>query len=476
MKKKTKREPCIHRPHTLQCREIINDIIDGRCDLYIRIEDDIEALSSQRPSEDTPVPTYIHFSVLTDKCIEYDSFFFSAFQDMDGSSHTNRILSCSYRPYFISFVVDAEKVDPAILQHLSSDWHSCRCVLSKSTPAESDHILIGMLVTSASPVSIIQGFKLEFTNKSLPSHLLDTINRPYNPALLPLCRHVNQVLQDAWDSDTLQSVDIYNVGKGNADYIRGSKRRILYDIGYDHLLRYPSRHIDQERFPRAVTAIRHLKPHCVILSHWDLDHIIGCAYAPQRIFAVKWIAPTLDAGKVNAIRLARYLNLFHNLCLVDRTQPNKLIAQAHSGSTSVSLWLGQGNDHRKITKPNCEGLVLEINDHHTNRNFLFSGDVPYVCMPYGLFNRKTYHFLHVPHHCSSMTLSPLARCANNMGTLAVITSYNVNDRRCINHDQLLRQKYDSVLYVTDPIPNPPTTPATTLGIRFKRPFLRADYR
>ena len=42
---------------------------------------------------------------------------------------------------------------------------------------------------------------------------------------------VENILNDAWVSDFPYKIDIYNVGHGNADYIRGSKHRILYDIG-----------------------------------------------------------------------------------------------------------------------------------------------------------------------------------------------------------------------------------------------------
>ena len=78
-------------------------------------------------------------------------------------------------------------------------------------------------------------------------------------------------------SRLLNTIDIYNVEHGNVDYILSTHKRILYDIGYNYGC-YPSYNPHESRFWRAIFAIYHLKPSYVILSHRDLDQVIGFVY------------------------------------------------------------------------------------------------------------------------------------------------------------------------------------------------------
>ena len=67
-----------------------------------------------------------------------------------------------------------------------------------------------------------------------------------------------------------------------------------------------------------------IQPSLVIISHWDMDHFIGCVYASDDVFKVKWIATTLPEAtakdfSINAFRLATFLKATHKLMLVDKT-------------------------------------------------------------------------------------------------------------------------------------------------------------
>lgn len=142
---------------------------------------------------------------------------------------------------------------------------------------------------------------LVFTDSTLSSSILDTINRTYAPSLF-VCTDscdIETILNNAWANNFPNIIDIYNVGHGNADYIKGKEKRILYDIGCNYRTT-PT--CCSPEFPRAAQALRQVKPCCVILSHWDLDHIIGCAYAEPEVFRVPWIAPFVALTKSKATK------------------------------------------------------------------------------------------------------------------------------------------------------------------------------
>ena len=228
---------------------------------------------------------------------------------------------------------------------------------------------------------------------------------------------------------------------------------------------------------RAVNAFRHLQPSCVVLSHWDMDHIIGCAYASQDIFNVKWIAPYLVSSKdkkasINSIRLAHYLNALGNLCLVDREQTNKLIAKIScANDIEIKVWLGSGTSN-KITPRNREGLTLEILDKKRRYlHVLLAGDVPYKCMNNLLTD--PIDIMHVPHHCSSMELDKLKNLPS-VGKYAIISTNRkkTGTLNCdSNHHDKLRKKFKEVLHTID---NPSGDDEANLSIQID--YKKRTYR
>lgn len=433
--------------HEKKCREMFNNI-ENEMVLYISVdrklsenefgEKQVEKLSLENNQ-------YVHVSILTDEIIEYDF-------EMLRSDNLNKF-SNGYRPYFVSFVVELEEDNIKQIEALGSDWCTGRYVKDRKHVEANELLLNGVLELSASPVNYLDGNLLVFTDKRLKQPELDKINSLYNPSRFRCTSspEIEKILNDAWLKDVPQTIDIYNVGHGNADYIRGDKHRILYDIGYNYRT-FPSR--SNTRFLRAANALRYMKPSCVILSHWDLDHIIGCAYAQRDVFDVKWIAPNLVTSadchaSINSIRLAHYLYVLGNLRLVDREQKNKLIATIVGGKgISFKLWLGSGTS--VLTVKNREGLLLEIED--TNNVFphiLLAGDVPYKCMP-RILNKKI-DFMHVPHHCSKMELDEFKKLPAD-GICAVISTNRKKDMS-LNYDnahhQELEKKFTNVVNTID---------------------------
>lgn len=438
---------CIPRTskHEIKCKHIFEEIKNG-AGLYVSVEGNVSESSGLHKNEMIfDDMRHVRISVLTDEIIEYDFEMFSAGDNIVGSR--------DYRPFFASFVVDMEKVKLEQVQRLGDGWHCARIVQSENEVEEGELVLKGILEISASPVNYLDDKVLVFTNRAMEQSVLDKINSTYDTSCFKCtdAADIEKILEGAWLNDCPKTIDIYNVGHGNADYIRGFHNRILYDIGYNYRS-FPKR--SKSNYLRAVNALRAIKPSCVILSHWDLDHIIGCAYAEQDVFSVKWIAPHLvsssdNRATVNSIRLAHYLHALGNLCLVDRDQPNKLIATISGvNDIVIKLWLGSGNSN--LTCKNNEGLILEIDDSKkVYPHILLAGDVPYKCMP-DILN-ESYDFMHVPHHCSNMEIDRL-KSIPGVGKCAVISTNRKKDGT-LNHGSThykeLKNKFLSVINTID---------------------------
>ena len=263
-------------------------------------------------------------------------------------------------------------------------------------------------------------------------------------------KKIKSILFDIWGKERIKTIDCYNVGKGNADYIRGCKNRMLYDIGYS-FKKFPKKK-GRYNYYRACDAIRKIQPSCVVLSHWDTDHILGCVYAEQRIFDIPWIAPSLEnKGKtkysINAYRLARYLDTLNNLYLVDCLRGPLKIANIKTKDGAIGLYLGGGKDSY-ITDANKQGVYIEI--YSRNIHILLSGDVPYACMMQQV-RQCNIDYLHVPHHCSKMKYNNLINC-KRYGKVAIIST-DRRDNDSINcddgHKKYLEKKFKEVVCTID---------------------------
>lgn len=435
------------KSHKDKCKSFFNEIENG-APLYINVERVVsEDEFGNRYIEELSLNDiqYVRVSLLTDNIMNYDLEMFSR---EDRTELLNK-----YRPYFTSFIVPLEDNSIRDIELLGADWYEGRFLQKENTDSEEGILIRGILENSASPVNHLEGRLLVFTNKEMKQSVLDQINSMYDPRKFGYTSSsdIEDILNAAWVGDFPYSIDIYNVGHGNADYIRGSNHRILYDIGYNYRS-FPS--YRKSKYLRAANALRHLQPSCVILSHWDMDHIIGCAYASQDIFSVKWVAPYLvssrDASATpNSIRLAHYLKVLGNLCLVDREQTNKLIATIScANDIEIKVWLGSGTS--MITPKNREGLTLEIVDKNkVGLHVLLAGDVPYKCMNNSLAD--PIDFIHVPHHCSRMELDKL-KSLPGVGQCAIIST-NRKKAGALNfdtghHDELMK-KFKNIINTID---------------------------
>lgn len=438
--------------HQIKCYDMYGNILKG-AELYLRFDDDFSE-TEIRENLYKNNTRYIRLSVLTKEMLDYDTEMFNI-QDKE-------VLLKHYRPYFCSFIVPFEYNNVDIIISMRNEWCIGKFIDKNVLDDKNAFVLNGSLEIGASPVNYIDGNLLVFKNKAIKQTDIETIkninriNKMYSIKKF-VCTSdadVEKVLNEAWDKNRLRTIDIYNVGHGNCDYIRGIKKRILYDVGYNYRC-FPT--FKPKRFMKATNAIRKMKPSCVIISHWDMDHFIGCAYAEQSLFCVKWVAPYLTSKKdtdvnVNAIRLAYYLKIIGNLCLVkrDRLKP-KLIATINcKNDLEMKVWMGSGKSH--ITYRNKEGLFIEVVEKNMNMpHVLLSGDVPYNCIPDDVIKGKM-DFMHVPHHCSKMELDKLKRLLVE-GKYAVISTNRRKKSKKMNyckcHHSLLEDKFDNVIHTID---------------------------
>lgn len=343
-----------------------------------------------------------------------------------------------YRPYFFEFTVDLNKLKSEEKKILTDDdvvgkWIEASFVPMNHTIKENMHAFPGTVLSSASPIKtdrrtlIIQDKNI----KQIPADINRCIRVQYDTSkAIKTIDEIKIVLdrQFANPEPSDYKVRIYNVGDGNYIYIHSDNgRRVLFDIGhncnpYSYDWRDPI-------IRRSKDAIKKMKPHITIISHWDLDHIIGVVFAKQWIFRHPWIAPNLNVlpeGQVSigALRVAKYLELYNQLFLVDNKDRNKLIYS----TSNFKVWCGKGKVKGKsLTETNNAGLIIEIKNKDVLT--LLTGDCEYLALADGLnFSKKRYNHLVIPHHCSKMNTSPL-NCTPSSGDFAIISVSKSNKKR-----------------------------------------------
>lgn len=433
------------KEHSKQCEKMYEDIIKGD-GFYFRLVNKYVDGNEYR----------LEFSILSDDMLNYDRKMLNEIDKIDKID-----LCFAYRPYFCEFISDYYGKDQLSgmldKKKLLDHWYK-GCFQTSGNSSPNDIGLDGILVFSASP--------LVYSKRSL--HISDEVDEQtakeiescYALNNIPVADNedVQCIIDDCWQEDRINKINIYNVGHGNCDYIVGRFHRILYDIGMHYRVRRGVSGVVKE-YPRASLAIRNIVPDVVILSHWDMDHVLGCVYAKQSLFEKVWIAPdTIRINKqIGAKRLAKYLYRLGNLRLVSSNvdEPTRIacVNICKAQNTHLTLWMGHGSDS-KITDSNRRGLFLEIDMLEGESIAVLAGDVPYNCMPNSILT-KDIKFLHVPHHGSDMAISNLKRINKQGKGICAIISEDEDARGCIRcdnkHKKILEEKFDAVIGVTENI-------------------------
>lgn len=196
-----------------------------------------------------------------------------------------------------------------------------------------------------------------------------------------------------------RSVDIYNVGQANCCYCDLDSVKLFFDIGV-------TRSAKDRELPlvnNAISEIATLDVDAVVLSHWDLDHILGVCYNKKCLKKKIWIAPDFEklysVPRISIKRLCNYLlkNGKSKLMLVDTTEITKRLYQ--SSNKAISIYMGEPKAAYGINKMNNGGLILKLQN---SKNILLPGDCENSIIPFEAVHTE-YDNVLISHHGSVMS-------------------------------------------------------------------------
>lgn len=358
----------------------------------------------------------LHISLINYQMIIYDLQYF----DVEALNNEG----IYYRPYFYEFFISIKEIKYSeyVLNHLDT-WLVGSLSYSENVKS-SENIFVGEVFFSASPFSF-RNIKLVILDKSAPTEVIGQIKKIYE---LKNANKVNQgnktcllkpIVKSIVDGANATTIKVYNVGQAACNYIYlDNNKRIMFDIGYSYRKKdYTDIYIHKNKF-----VFENCKPYLIILSHWDLDHILGVAYSKDVIFEVPWIAPSMEnlqngQYSVSAARLAKYLSWKNKLYLIEEDLNGENVFD----SDSFQIWKGKGKDNAKrlkkngkivtvngieisgLNKANNIGLIIRLKTN--NNTMLLPGDCEYEMMPKKVYNHSIrYENMIIPHHGSRMAL------------------------------------------------------------------------
>ena len=281
-------------------------------------------------------------------------------------------------------------------------------------------------------VIVIEGIA---DNKELKK-LYDTYNDEIKKNSIIANNEIVDKLNEIFDERINEAkIDIYNVAQANfINCILNNKKNVLFDVGVTRS--------KSDRESKAVQAslneISKILINGIILSHWDLDHILGIAYAHNSAKDCTWIAPDFrklyDANKypLSVLRLCNFLirNRKGCLCLVDTSQNKKKFYV--SKDDKISIWLGEPKSSNGINRANNGGLLLKIENR---KSILLTGDCENNIHHINSYS-SGLDYIVIPHHGSKMSF-PKAR--GKKDAIAYV-SYGEKRGHC-NLDNNLFKKY-----------------------------------
>ncbi len=158
-------------------------------------------------------------------------------------------------------------------------------------------------------------------------------------------------------------VNVYNVGQGNCNaLVDSSNLPLLYfDVG-------GGSGANKSTYPANFKLCHSNNPQ-VILSHWDLDHIVMAVSDPM-LLRTKWLVPVQSSLSNTAIQIARALQRNNNLIC---------------WNSSLGSLLQFGNHYiakcyARINNKNSSGLCLYVN-YKMKDYVLLSGDATFRYVP-----------------------------------------------------------------------------------------------
>lgn len=266
----------------------------------------------------------------------------------------------------------------------------------------------GEITFSASPVlSHKVVIVVEDTVEKADKAAYEKLNKTYdtwNTTIKKKCIYDNNVisaeLYKLFDN-TVKSceVRIYNVGQANCCYCDLTTKKIFFDIGVAR----SSKSLEMPLIKSAVQEISTLDADAVILSHWDLDHILGVCYNQKCMEGKIWVVPDFKKlyshPMISIKRVCNYLikNGKSKLLMVDTSVANKLLFVSRNGA--VTIYRGEPKASCGVNKKNNGGLLLKLNN---SKNIFMPGDCENRRIPKAAVKTR-YDYVIVPHHGAVMS-------------------------------------------------------------------------
>jgi|GEM_PF-871634 hypothetical protein len=491
--------------HHEVCDKMFENVFQGKSKVFIQMPDLREREFSEYDKyTDNQKSILLQCSLLTLPMLHYDRMMLSAIP--------NNRDDYGYRPYFFSFIAEINRNEFQRLQDIQNQissnnkvkdedsyfWTECTFVpderfdsnsgysrnnslnnLSYYDTGDSLHFrLNGYVIQSiiqdstldkqvnqnARPVKTIKKplYILSGTGISLDDIklIVDTYEIP------KACEKddkFNWLIKDKIGNRMVSYVDVYRIGNGNCVFVKieDNDEGFFYDIGFNCKQRL--REIEDGRTDNYFQIIQEIvknKPSFFILSHWDLDHILGISAANENYFTVDWFAPDCYDACIEAKRLAKYLDVKNHLFRVKRKDslkngrligaPIKIKNSKNQIIGQYKLYMGEKSGCDS-SYSNCEGIVIEYTDFKSGEEkvFLMMGDVNYASFDKARVNAgepkiadSQIDYLIVPHHGSQHTAykSLIKNKAIHKGKLAVICCTNDYKINRPNKDHLKKLK------------------------------------
>lgn len=420
------------------CHELFWNAFRGHSRLYIQmpnfIVEDKEISNNSDMWEKDGKENLITFSctLLTLQMLDYDTMMFEAMSNQEDAEYSNAAKEY-YRPYLFSYVAEINRdtylnlckvqfeqksiIDTLEKKDASHVWMECTFDNKKEGIS-----LNGYVVQSASNIKKIKmDIKIiedQNTSAKDRKEILDAYE------LENTCKSDDVFIKELYNDlkstqNEISTISVYRIGNGNCVYVENKTKdkSFFFDMGYNYRHR-PNllMKAGNYNYTSAMGEIVRRKPSFFILSHWDMDHIVGSYAAKKAFLNKKWYTPDCNDACADARRLAKYLDLKGNLVRASRENAGRMIGKIDMENVRYKVFMGEKALCDR-SKPNCEGIVIKYED--TDHVVLMMGDVNYASYNKAVTNyNKTINatgaqeplfadakidYLIVPHHGSQHT-------------------------------------------------------------------------
>ena len=265
------------------------------------------------------------------------------------------------------------------------------------------------------------------------------INKKVTIATLPNIR----VLSSSDISDEIKnfipgSLVEYNVGQGNFSKLANDTTSIVYDIGFTTFQ-------DHANYNHAICALQCLDAQGFIISHFDIDHILGTIYLKDGQFGKDklWIVPEPSKMKrlsASAKRLIWFLHNYSNLrCIYDSSTGNVFQLNDY-----IKIYRGVAKPTIKDSEyKNGSGLMLSVIGSR-GKEAILSGDCLYEYWGSMVPNQCDYFV--VPHHGCKAQIANRIRGNKESEAIIPVGKGNIYRHPDIKHiNELLKCNFYSVI-------------------------------